>query len=69
MTRIRTIMLELFVLALLVVSSGVSLGQLSVQANEAACEGLACKIKDDCGSKCFCNGPSGHCFLDSAELQ
>ena len=30
----------------------------------AACVGLGCSGGSDCGTKCFCNGPSGKCFLD-----
>lgn len=69
MTRIGRHMLELTMLALLVVSSAVSLGQLNARAEAAPCEGLACTEQQDCGSKCFCNRPSGFCYLDSGEIQ
>lgn len=41
-----------------------SVGQLTASANVPACEGLACTKPSDCGSKCFCNGPSSACYLD-----
>ncbi len=70
MTKLRRIMLELFVLALLVTTSAVSWGQLSVGAQEGAkCEGLMCTEQQDCGSKCFCNRPSTTCILDAMETQ
>jgi hypothetical protein len=69
MTKLRRMMLELFVLALLVGSSAISLGQLNARASEAPCEGLACTEQQDCGSKCFCNRPSGFCYLDSLETE
>lgn len=64
MVRIRRNVLELFLLALLVATSAFSVGQLNAQAEEAKCEGLACTEQQDCGSKCFCNRPSGFCYLD-----
>lgn len=65
MTKLRRIMLELFVLALLVTTSAVSFGQLNAGAEEAKCEGLMCTEQQDCGSKCFCNRPSTTCILDA----
>ena len=70
MTKLRKIMLELFVLALLVFSSAISLGQLNASAVAFACEGLNCVEQQDCGpdaTKCFCNRPSQKCFKPEAE--
>ena len=64
MVKVRRLLLELFVLTLLVGTSVVSFGQLSARANNPACAGLACNQPSDCGSKCFCNGPSSTCFVD-----
>ena len=72
MTRLRRIMLELFVLALLVFSSAISLGQLNASAVALACEGLTCVEQQDCGpdaTKCFCNRPSQKCFKPEAEIE
>jgi hypothetical protein len=41
-----------------------SLLQLSAVANEPECANLTCKSASDCGSKCFCNTPTEHCFED-----
>lgn len=35
-------------------------------AQKPVCDGLECWDASDCGSKCFCNRPSGHCFEDSS---
>lgn len=70
MTKLRKIMLELSVLALLVISSAISLGQLNANAVALACEGLACVEQEDCGpdaTKCFCNRPSQKCFKPEVE--
>ena len=66
MVRIRRNMLELFLLALLVVSSVFSIGQLSAQAQDKDpnCAGLACYDGSDCGTKCFCNRPVGTCIVN-----
>jgi hypothetical protein len=64
MERIRRNMLEFFLLALLVVSSVFSIGQLSAQAQEPNCSGLACSDGSDCGTKCFCNRPVGTCIVN-----
>ena len=64
MTRLRRIMLNLLLLGLLAGCSAISLGQLNATAKAAACEGLACTAQEDCGTKCFCNRPSGFCYLD-----
>ena len=74
MTKLRRIMLELFVLALLVFSSAISFGQLNASAVAAAlaCEGLQCVEQQDCGpdaTKCFCNRPSQKCFKPEAEVE
>lgn len=69
MRKLRRIMLDLLLLALLVGCSAVSLGQLNVTAKAAPCEGLACTEQQDCGSKCFCNRPSGFCYLDEQEIE
>ncbi len=37
-----------------------------VAAQKPVCDGLECWDASDCGSKCFCNRPSGHCFEDSS---
>ena len=29
------------------------------------CAGLGCYAQQDCGSYCFCNRPSGFCYLDA----
>lgn len=34
-------------------------------ADPPVCDGLACTAPSDCGSKCFCNRPSGHCYVDN----
>lgn len=67
MVRIRRNMLELFLLALLVVSSAFSIGQLNAQAqnNDPNCKGLACSDGSDCGKLCFCNRPVGTCIVDA----
>lgn len=64
MRKLRRIMLDLLLVTLLAGSAAVSLGQLTVPAKAAPCEGLACTEQQDCGSKCFCNRPSGFCYLD-----
>lgn len=72
MTKLRRIMLELFVLALLVVSSAVSLGQLNVSAVAFTCDTLTCVDQTDCGpdaTKCFCNRPSQKCVKPDAETE
>lgn len=56
--------LEAAMFVLLLVTSVFATGQVLVKANEAPCEGLACRQASDCGRKCFCNGPSTTCFLD-----
>jgi hypothetical protein len=64
MTKLRRHTLELCLLALLVMSSAISLGQLSVSAEPWPCEELQCWAQEDCGpdaKKCFCNRPSGWC--------
>ncbi len=69
MRKLRKIVLELSVLALLVISSAISLGQLNAGAAAFACEGLACVDQQDCGpdaTKCFCNRPSQKCFKPDA---
>lgn len=33
-----------------------------VEANEHICSSLNCTDQADCGTKCFCNKPSGMCF-------
>jgi hypothetical protein len=67
MVRIRRNVLELFLLALLVVSSAFSIGQLNAQAQDSDpnCKGLACTDGSDCGTKCFCNRPVGTCIVDA----
>jgi hypothetical protein len=70
MTKLRRTMLELFVLALLVMSSAISLGQLNATAAAFACTELTCVEQEDCGpdaTKCFCNRPSQKCFKPDAE--
>jgi hypothetical protein len=67
MKTFRGVLLELVVLAVLVTTCALSFGQLTVRA--AACEGLACTAQEDCGSKCFCNRPSGFCYLDQEEIE
>jgi hypothetical protein len=63
MRRIRRNILELLMLALLVVTTAVSVGQLTAQAQDPpACLGLPCDAQNPCGSKCFCNG--GFCRAD-----
>ena len=61
MKRIRSNMLELLMLALLVVTTAVSVGQLTARAQEPppSCPGLPCQMQSQCGTKCFCN--SGFC--------
>ena len=64
MTKLRRNVLELFVLALLVMTSAISLGQLNTSAAAWPCEELQCWAQEDCGPdpyKCFCNRPSGWC--------
>ena len=56
--------INLMFLGLFVVSAFFSLGQLSVSANDKPCEGLTCTQPSDCGSSCFCNGPTSGCFLN-----
>lgn len=68
MPKFRTIALEVFMLALLVVTSAVSLGQLTARASTAAgCAGLTCWAQEDCGPNCFCNRPSSTCFSNKEE--
>lgn len=65
MIKLRKIVLELVVLALLVTSSVISLGQLRAKAEIFACETLECYAQEDCGPDakvCFCNRPSGQCY-------
>lgn len=72
MTKLRRIMVELSVLALLVMSSAISLGQLNASAVTLACEGLTCVDQQDCGpdaTKCFCNRPSQKCYKPEAEIE
>ena len=66
MVRIRRNLLELFLLTLLVVSSAFSIGQLTTQAQtkDPNCAGLNCFDSSDCGTKCFCNRPSGLCIVN-----
>jgi hypothetical protein len=71
MKKLRTIMLELFVLALLVGTSAISLGQLNTNAAAFACETLECYDQTDCGPDakvCFCNRPSGKCYRPEEEI-
>lgn len=67
MVRIRRNVLELFLLTLLVVSSAFSIGQLNARAQtkDPNCAGLACTAGSDCGTKCFCNRPTGTCIVDA----
>jgi hypothetical protein len=46
-------------------SLGLSVTALTTSAEAANCEGLGCNTGSDCGTKCFCNGPSGSCILDN----
>lgn len=47
----------------LAASMGAAATTLSASTLEA-CAGLNCYDGSDCGSYCFCNRPSGACFLD-----
>jgi hypothetical protein len=62
MAKFRKILLEIFVLALLIATSAISWGQLTVRAQKAPCAGLTCNQPSDCGRNCFCNGPSHTCY-------
>jgi hypothetical protein len=49
----------------------VALGLLSGEAFmlrasfvESSCDGLQCYDGSDCGTACFCNRPSGYCYLN-----
>ena len=72
MTKLRSIMLEPFVLAVLVITSAISVGQLNANAVALACEGLRCVDQQDCGpdaTKCFCNRPSQNCYKPETEVE
>jgi hypothetical protein len=43
----------------------------TAQELAAACEGLRCNDRGDCGSYCFCNNPddtTGTCYKDEASI-
>jgi hypothetical protein len=67
MAKFRTIVMEVFMLALLAGASAVSLGQLTAPTAEAGCAGLECWAQEDCGPNCFCNRPSSTCFSNKEE--
>ena len=70
MTKLRRMVLELSVLAVLVITSAVSLGQLNANAVALACTELTCVDQQDCGpdaTKCFCNRPSQKCYKPDVE--
>jgi hypothetical protein len=46
----------------LVLLSGYQLLSKPSIANVPECGGLRCTQPSDCGSACFCNGPSGFCY-------
>jgi hypothetical protein len=61
MKKLRQCLGELFLLAILVMTCAVSVGQLTAEAGPHPCEGLSCLEQWDCGMYCFCHRPSGLC--------
>lgn len=57
-----------YALALAFCAAALSLSatQLTVQSAAKApnCADLLCESGSDCGTKCFCNGPSSSCVVD-----
>lgn len=70
MKRVSAKLLEAAMFTLLLVGCVVSVGQATakaqVEGDTPLCHGLACYDGSDCGSKCFCNRPSGTCYADQA---
>jgi hypothetical protein len=68
MEKLRRLLMELFVLAMVVMSGVFSMGQLTARAEISYCEGWMCWDTADCGppGKCFCNRPTQTCgsFFD-----
>jgi hypothetical protein len=61
-------LLQTVVLFLMVSSIVASIGQLTVSAQDplqSPCVGLPCWDGSDCGTKCFCNRPTGTCVADT----
>jgi hypothetical protein len=51
-------------------ASQIDAGQAAAFA--AACEGLSCNDRSDCGTWCFCNNPTdttGKCYKDSEAIE
>lgn len=66
MRKTKDRMIQFLMLGLLGVSLTFTFGQLTTKAqSQPACAGLQCTAQEDCGSKCFCNRPSGGCFSDA----
>ena len=66
MKKIKDRMMQFLMLGLLGISFAFTVGQLTAMAqSQPACAGLQCTEQQDCGSKCFCNRPSGGCFSDA----
>lgn len=60
---------EVLAVVMLFTACVVSAGQLTVKASDTpACDGLECWDASDCGTKCFCNRPSGYCFADADQI-
>lgn len=69
MKKMKDRMMQFLMLGLLGISFAFSVGQLTIKAQtQPACAGLQCTAQEDCGSKCFCNRPSGGCFSDSGDV-
>ncbi len=66
MNTLRSRGLELLMVVLLMVTTAVTFGQLTAKAQRdpGACGGLDCTAQEDCGSKCFCNRPTGKCYVN-----
>jgi hypothetical protein len=66
MKTIKERILQFVMLGLFGLSCILTVGTLTstVSANQAKCEYLNCTQPSDCGSKCFCNGPSSACILN-----
>lgn len=61
--------MQIGMLGLLGMSFTFTVVQLAMaQTQPPACVSLACTAQEDCGSKCFCNRPSGGCFADDLIL-
>lgn len=64
MKKAKDRVIQFVMLVFLGISITATVGQLAMAQSAPACAGLQCTAQEDCGSKCFCNRPSGGCFAD-----